>query len=575
MTYPYGEIYYTFYYGKKPKSLVCIQKTKVDGEIVDRTLYTSEITNSMWKSSNPSYWPWATGYEITITAPDDSACWITEMEMYNTRVGGMSVVSKMSEQTLYFPLTAPKFIGNLQGTADYAVMANKDMNGLVIADNYLKKANLNATDDEITARTSKTTAITPYNINNAVKAALTDSSAISGLTDDEKQTARNIFGAISSSDIPKDTITVGYGNYDYNVGSALDNVGHAILYSDTFNFETVLQNNVGKTILLHKNYDDYAYCKQNGTFTIPAGTHLVGVPDTSGNNPTIYMGIEVTGETLSQYTNKFIIEEGCIIENINIVQYTYDESVIKDNCKFINCAFNDKLGRYSIQTIYINVEFAHSGDYEQVIFDNCKFDCFGINIDVANDQKFNKIKIENCEFYQSLAEKSAINVCETLSSVDKNSDLHLSVLNCLFDYSTGNSTTSPISFSKPSGTNYVTAYNNIAENCTDVFCDISEIVVEEVSLILNEFNNVTNQPLNEMIYSSDYSINETTEETTINRFDSKYPAKFYDIEIAPDGDLISDEELTAYNKAKFIIFRKSGYKRRAYIINFNSFRQFS
>ena len=75
-----------------------------------------------------------------------------------------------------------------------------------------------------------------------------------------------------------------------------------------------------------------------------------------------------------------------------------------------------------------------------------------------------------------------------------------------------------------------------------------------------------------MIYSSDYSINETTEETTINRFDSKYPAKFYDIEIAPDGDLISDEELTAYNKAKFIIFRKSGYKRRAYIINFNSFR---
>ena len=58
--------------------------------------------------------------EITITAKDDIQAKLTQIEFNRSRQSldqPQPILFKYSPETLYYPLTAPSFIGNLNGPA--------------------------------------------------------------------------------------------------------------------------------------------------------------------------------------------------------------------------------------------------------------------------------------------------------------------------------------------------------------------------------------------------------------------------------------------------------------------------
>ena len=450
LTYPYGEIYYTFYYGKKPKSLVCIQKTKENGEIVDRTLYTSSVTNSMWKSSNPGYWPWATGYEITIQAPDDRECSIAEMEMYNSRTGGMSVVSKTSEQTLVYPLYAPRFVGKLQGNADTATNATHDGDGLKFSDYYLKKSNLAATEDELSARTSTTTAITPSNLNNAVKAALTDSKAISGLTENEKQTARNIIGAISSSDIPKGNvirISTSDDTADYHL-TETDSSGYFKLNTDTFDIVDVMQiaSEIGATVYLENAEYTYTKC-----LYLTSGVKLVGLEGTAGERPVIHLHATATVNTGIR------IGEFSEISNIMLIGDTQMSPKIAGPSKITDVVFDYEYGVDVANTGAISTNFSsHVFEFACKI-DICRCDFFNFRLNIGVNASPGHISIHDCEFTTNVDNADYIYFANSSS----NQWLYANIYNNAFDVPIGNELPSPISIARTTGSSFINMFSNV------------------------------------------------------------------------------------------------------------------
>lgn len=121
--YPYGYIYISFYYTSIPKSIsgrvYCNYNTQGVGW---HDLTFSETSDS---TNNATTYVGRQGYfnisklEITIVARDNGNTSVTEMEMKLDRPysGRTPFLSKYQAETLYYDLTAPKFIGQLNGTA--------------------------------------------------------------------------------------------------------------------------------------------------------------------------------------------------------------------------------------------------------------------------------------------------------------------------------------------------------------------------------------------------------------------------------------------------------------------------
>lgn len=91
-----------------------------------------------------------------------------------------------------------------------------------------------ATQTYIDARTDTFKPITPYVLNIAVKAALTDAKRISDLTDDEKVNARGVIGALGSSDLDSYVKDTDYATTDkagiIRVGAGFKIVNGTTLY---------------------------------------------------------------------------------------------------------------------------------------------------------------------------------------------------------------------------------------------------------------------------------------------------------------------------------------------------------
>lgn len=152
MQYPYGYIYVSFFWGNEPASVTCRQRSGYYGQNETwYTMATTKLNNQLYSCSNPQAVPWARGWEITITATDNNPAYVTEIEMYCIRSGQNAevdaVLVKNKAQTLYYPLTAPEFVGKLTGNADSATKSSQDENGNVIHDTYATKTELQESID--------------------------------------------------------------------------------------------------------------------------------------------------------------------------------------------------------------------------------------------------------------------------------------------------------------------------------------------------------------------------------------------------------------------------------------------
>lgn len=131
--YPYGNILVSAYYDEIPKSIgVRLYNSYKPQGVGWKTLVGSHVENSKTKNA----WSFRNDYygveqiEFTFVGSEDNVyryAGITQIEMHLDRPysGRNPFLSKYAAEELYYPLTAPKFIGNLQGTADAAKTADK------------------------------------------------------------------------------------------------------------------------------------------------------------------------------------------------------------------------------------------------------------------------------------------------------------------------------------------------------------------------------------------------------------------------------------------------------------------
>ena len=131
--YPYGRLYLDFYYSSGPDSVA----VRVYGKHTGSTSYwqnLSVVADSRNKSTQIRYIADQTvmynmqKLEITVNAKSDTAATLSEIAYYLTRASkghDMPYVSKLRAETLYENLTAPKFIGALEGNAATATKATK------------------------------------------------------------------------------------------------------------------------------------------------------------------------------------------------------------------------------------------------------------------------------------------------------------------------------------------------------------------------------------------------------------------------------------------------------------------
>lgn len=131
--YPYGYIIVSFYYDLGPKSVTVRaynayepQGTgwkNLDGENVSSSSY-----RMAWRFRNKYYG--IQEFEVTIegaASGSEGRTSLSQIEMHLDRPysGRNPFLSKYAAEELYYPLTAPKFIGDLQGTSDAAKTADK------------------------------------------------------------------------------------------------------------------------------------------------------------------------------------------------------------------------------------------------------------------------------------------------------------------------------------------------------------------------------------------------------------------------------------------------------------------
>ena len=131
--YPYGNILISSYYDETPREVsVRLYCNYEPHGIGWKTLVGSHVGNSKYRNT----WSFRNDYarvtqiEFTFVGSEDNTygyAGITQIEMHLDRPysGRNPFLSKYAAEELYYPLTAPKFIGDLQGTADSAKTADK------------------------------------------------------------------------------------------------------------------------------------------------------------------------------------------------------------------------------------------------------------------------------------------------------------------------------------------------------------------------------------------------------------------------------------------------------------------
>lgn len=131
--YPYGNILISSYYDETPREVSARLYCNYEPQGVGwKTLVGSHVENSKYRNT----WSFRNDYarveqiEFTFVGSEDNTygyTGITQIEMHLDRPysGRNPFLSKYAAEELYYPLTAPKFIGSLQGTADAAETAAK------------------------------------------------------------------------------------------------------------------------------------------------------------------------------------------------------------------------------------------------------------------------------------------------------------------------------------------------------------------------------------------------------------------------------------------------------------------
>ncbi|WP_443657095.1 hypothetical protein [Ellagibacter isourolithinifaciens] len=131
--YPYGYIIISFYFALGPKSVTvraynAYEPQGTGWKTLDGEKMSSSSYRLAWRFRNKYYG--IQEFEVTIegaASGSEGRTSLSQIEMHLDRPysGRNPFLSKYAAEELYYPLTAPKFIGNLQGTADAAKTADK------------------------------------------------------------------------------------------------------------------------------------------------------------------------------------------------------------------------------------------------------------------------------------------------------------------------------------------------------------------------------------------------------------------------------------------------------------------
>lgn len=131
--YPYGYIIVSFYFDLGPKSVTvraynAYEPQGTGWKALDGEKMSSSSYRMAWRFRNKYYG--IQEFEVTIEGAASGSAGrtsLSQIEMHLDRPysGRNPFLSKYAAEELYYPLTAPKFIGDLQGTADAAKTADK------------------------------------------------------------------------------------------------------------------------------------------------------------------------------------------------------------------------------------------------------------------------------------------------------------------------------------------------------------------------------------------------------------------------------------------------------------------
>lgn len=131
--YPYGYIIISFYFGLDPKSVTVRAYNAYEPQgsgwkTLDGEKMSSASYRTAWRFRNKYYG--IQEFEVTIEGAASGSYGrtsLSQIEMHLDRPysGRNPFLSKYAAEELYYPLTAPMFIGDLQGTADNAATANQ------------------------------------------------------------------------------------------------------------------------------------------------------------------------------------------------------------------------------------------------------------------------------------------------------------------------------------------------------------------------------------------------------------------------------------------------------------------
>lgn len=131
--YPYGYIIVSFYFALGPKSVTvraynAYEPQGTGWKNLDGEKMSSSSYRMAWRFRNKYYG--IQEFEVTIegaASGSEGRTSLSQIEMHLDRPysGRNPFLSKYAPEELYYPLTAPKFIGDLQGTSDAAKTADK------------------------------------------------------------------------------------------------------------------------------------------------------------------------------------------------------------------------------------------------------------------------------------------------------------------------------------------------------------------------------------------------------------------------------------------------------------------
>ena len=157
--YPYGYILVSFYYSSGPGSVTgrvyCNYEPHGIGwhDLSFQPVSDNTSTAIVYRARQGLYA--ISLIEITINAPSASNTMITQIEMHLDRPysGRNPFLSKYAAETLYYPLTAPSFVGPLTGnatSANSATKATQDESGNNIKSSYA--SSMSISDHTITLK---------------------------------------------------------------------------------------------------------------------------------------------------------------------------------------------------------------------------------------------------------------------------------------------------------------------------------------------------------------------------------------------------------------------------------------